>query len=105
MALRIRLTRAGKKKSSFYRVVVADSRRPRDGAFVELVGHYSPGRSGSLSLDLERIEEWMRKGARPSNAVARLMVRAKAEIKDTVAEKTEEAEAGAEKEETDEGAD
>ncbi len=97
--------RMGKKKSSFYRVVIADARKPRDGAFVDSVGHYSPGRNGALSLDVEKIEEWMKKGAKPSNAVARLMDRVKAEVIEPAAQKTEEPEpeAEAKKEEANEG--
>jgi len=97
LALRIRLTRTGKRKSSFYRVVVLDSSRPRDGAFLESLGHYSPGKSGTVSFDLGRIEEWMRRGAKPSNAVRKLMDRAKHEMIEKPAEKTPEAETGPEK--------
>ncbi len=105
LPLRIRLRRIGKKKSPSYRIVVADSRKPRGGSFLESIGHYSPGRNGTLKVDLDRVEHWMRTGAKPTNAVARLVTRARAELrpKEEPAEETEEA--GGKKEGVDEGAD
>ena len=74
MAVKIRLTRVGSKKNPIYRVVVADSRSPRDGRFIEIVGRYNPQTDPStISLDAERIQEWIGKGAQPSDSVKRLM--------------------------------
>ncbi len=74
--LRIRLTRKGFRKQPHYRVVVADQRAPRDGAFVDIIGHYNP-RTGpeSLHVDQEKARAWLGKGARPSDAVAKLFRR------------------------------
>ena len=74
MATRIRLARVGSKKNPIYRVVVADSRSPRDGRFIEIVGRYNPQYDPSTNeLDTEKIEEWIGKGAQPSESVKRLM--------------------------------
>ncbi len=72
--LRIRLRRTGKKKQASYRVVVADQRAPRDGAFVEVIGHYNPRTSPStLVLEEERVRYWLSQGAQPSETVHRLL--------------------------------
>ena len=72
--LRIRLRRTGKKKQPSYRVVVADQRAPRDGAFVEVIGHYNPRTDPStLVLDEERVKHWLARGAQPSETVHRLL--------------------------------
>ena len=74
MAVRMRLTRVGSKKNPIYRVVVADSRSPRDGKFIEIVGRYNPQHDPSLiEFDEDRVREWLGKGARPWDAVARLL--------------------------------
>lgn len=74
MATKIRLTRVGSKKNPIYRVVVADSRSPRDGKFIEIVGRYNPQTNPStISLDAEKIRAWIEKGAQPSDSVKRLM--------------------------------
>jgi small subunit ribosomal protein S16 len=74
--LRIRLRRVGKKKQPAYRLVVADSRAPRDGAFVEIIGHYNPRTEpATLEIDREKAESWLARGAQPSEAVARLLAR------------------------------
>ena len=74
MAARIRLARVGSKKNPVYRVVVADSRSPRDGRFIEIVGRYNPQTDPStIDLDRGRIDEWIGKGAQPSDTVKRLM--------------------------------
>ena len=74
MATRIRLARVGSKKNPIYRVVVADARSPRDGRFIEIVGRYNPQTNPStITLDTEKIDEWIAKGAQPSDAVKRLM--------------------------------
>lgn len=74
--LRIRLTRVGKKKKPAYRLVVADSRSPRDGAFVEIIGHYDPLQEpANLTVKEERAVDWLQKGARPSDTAAKLLSR------------------------------
>jgi small subunit ribosomal protein S16 len=68
--LTIRLSRIGKKKKPFYRVVVLDRRRPRDGRFVEIVGTYDPlKKPAEIKLDAERIRYWIGCGAQPSDTV------------------------------------
>ena len=80
MALKIRLARGGAKKRPYYRVVVADSRMPRDGRFIERVGSYNPmvpkDHDERLTLNGEKIAEWMGKGALPTDRVAKLMAQA-----------------------------
>jgi small subunit ribosomal protein S16 len=72
--LRIRLRRVGKKKAPSYRIVVADSRSPRDGRFVEVVGHYDPLTDpATVTVDEARVRDWMSKGAQPSDTVTRLL--------------------------------
>lgn len=74
MAVRIRLTRKGKKHQPTYRVVVADSRSPRDGRFIEQIGRYDPRQEPSLvEIDAERAAYWLANGARPSNQVRKLL--------------------------------
>ena len=74
MAVKIRLTRIGSKKNPIYRVVVADSRSPRDGKFIEIVGRYNPQSEPSLiELDEEKVRGWLEKGAQPTEPVARLL--------------------------------
>ena len=66
MAVKIRLTRIGSKKNPIYRVVVADSRSPRDGRFIEIVGRYNPQLEPSLiELDEAKVKDWLAKGAQP----------------------------------------
>ena len=70
----IRLRREGSSTRPRYRVVVADSRSPRDGRFIEVIGHYNPvTQPPTVKIDRERAENWMRKGAQPSGTVRRLM--------------------------------
>jgi small subunit ribosomal protein S16 len=72
--LSIRLRRSGATKKPHYRVVVADSREPRDGRFVEVVGHYDPRKDPAVvKIDTERTEYWIGKGARPSDTVRSLL--------------------------------
>lgn len=79
MAVKIRLARAGAKKKPFYRVVVTDSRSPRDGRFIEIVGRYNPRSKPTLvELELDRIKEWIGKGATPSETVEKLIAIAEA---------------------------
>jgi small subunit ribosomal protein S16 len=74
VAVRMRLTRVGSKKNPIYRVVVADSRSPRDGRFIEIVGRYNPQTEPStIDLDEDKVRDWLGKGAQPSGAVARLL--------------------------------
>ena len=76
--VRIRLTRLGAKKKPFYRVVVADSRSPRDGRALEILGHYNPMEEPPiLKLDVSRADHWISKGAQPSETVASLIKRAR----------------------------
>ena len=74
MAVRMRLTRVGSKKNPIYRVVVADSRSPRDGKFIEIIGRYNPQTDPStIELDDAKVKAWIDKGAQPSDAVAKLI--------------------------------
>ena len=74
MAVKLRLTRVGSKKNPIYRVVVADSRSPRDGKFIDIVGRYNPQTEPSLiELDEAKIRDWLGKGAQPTEPVARLL--------------------------------
>jgi len=75
--LKIRMSRGGAKKRPFYKIVVADSRRPRDGKFIEKVGFFNPllpkDKKERLSLDLDRIKFWLSQGAQPSERIARFL--------------------------------
>jgi len=74
MAVRIRLTRLGKKKQPTYRVVVADGRSPRDGRYIEQIGRYDPRQEPSvIEIDQERASYWLSRGAQPSDPVRRLL--------------------------------
>ena len=77
MSLKIRMSRGGAKKRPFYRIVVADSRMPRDGRFIEKIGHHNPmvpkGHPDRVVIDLERAKHWISNGARPSDRVARFL--------------------------------
>jgi len=74
VALRIRLRRTGAKKRPSYRVVVADSQAPRDGSFVEIIGHYDPLTDpATVKIDAERAKHWLKVGAQPSDRVAKLL--------------------------------
>ena len=78
MAVKIRLARHGAKKAPFYRVVVADERRARNGRFIEIIGRYNPCVTPSaIEIDLERVDEWMGKGAQPTEAAAKLIAAAR----------------------------
>ena len=72
MAVRIRLKRMGAKKKPFYRLVVADSRFPRDGRFIQEVGYYNPN-TKELNIDKESALDWLKKGAQPSDTVKALL--------------------------------
>jgi small subunit ribosomal protein S16 len=74
LAVKLRLTRVGSKKNPVYRIVAADSRSPRDGKFLEIVGRYNPQTDPStIELNEERIRDWLSKGAQPSETVQRLL--------------------------------
>jgi small subunit ribosomal protein S16 len=77
MSLKIRLSRGGAKKRPFYRVVVADSRMPRDGRFIEKLGTFDPIKpkdaTDRLVLDVEKAKDWIAKGAQPTDRVLRLL--------------------------------
>ncbi len=74
--VRIRLRRVGKRKQPHYRVVVADSRSPRDGAFIEVIGQYNPlANPSEITLDTDKALDWLRKGAKPSESVVALLKR------------------------------
>jgi small subunit ribosomal protein S16 len=73
MSVRVRLTRVGSKKNPIWRVVVADQRSPRDGRFIETIGHYNPQTEPStIVLDEERLAHWVARGAQPTNTVKQL---------------------------------
>jgi len=73
--VKIRLKRMGTTKRPFYRLVVADSRSPRDGRFIEAVGYYDPlPQPATVKIDAERVQEWLRRGARPSDSARDLLV-------------------------------
>ncbi len=78
MAVRIRLRRVGRKKMPYYRIVVADSKSPRDGRFIENIGQYNPRQSGDagVQVDAERANHWLDVGALPSDTVRSLLRRA-----------------------------
>ena len=74
MAVKLRLKRMGKKKAPYYRVIVADSRSPRDGRFIEEIGTYDPNQEpAAVKLDQEAAEKWLKAGAQPTETVARLL--------------------------------
>lgn len=74
MAVKIRLRRTGAKKQPSYRLVVADSKSPRDGRFIEILGHFNPRRTPvEVVLDEDKIKHWLGNGAQPSDTVARLL--------------------------------
>ena len=74
MAVRIRLTRVGARNNPIWRVVATDQRSPRDGRFLEVLGHYNPQTNPStIELREERVRSWLQKGAQPTNTVKRLL--------------------------------
>ena len=81
MAVKIRLRRLGAKKHPFYRVVVADSRYPRDGRFIEEVGTYNPMTDPSeIKINVDKVNEWIKKGAQPTDSVKSLLKRVKPSV-------------------------
>ena len=74
MAVKMRLKRMGQKKAPFYRVIVADSRSPRDGRFIEELGYYDPTKEPSvIKIDEELAKKWLANGAQPTESVAKLL--------------------------------
>jgi small subunit ribosomal protein S16 len=74
MSVRVRLTRVGSRKNPIWRVVVADQRSPRDGRFIEMIGHYNPQTEPStIAIDEERLRHWIGLGAQPTSTVKQLM--------------------------------
>jgi small subunit ribosomal protein S16 len=74
MAVKLRLTRIGSKKNPIYRIVAADSRSPRDGKFIEIIGRYNPQTDPSLiEVDEEKARKWLSNGAQPTDTVSRLL--------------------------------
>ena len=74
MAVKIRLRRMGAKKAPFYRIVVADSRYPRNGRFIEEIGYYNPAKdSTEVKIDAEKAKKWMSNGAQPTDTVRSLL--------------------------------
>ena len=74
--LRIRLARVGKKKQPAYRIVVADSRAPREGAFIKIIGHYNPlTNPATITVKEEEAVQWLQKGAQPSGTAAKILTR------------------------------
>ena len=77
MAVKIRLRRMGSKKAPFYRLIVADSKSPRDGKFIEELGYYNPlTEPSTVKIDEEKATAWLNKGAQPTEVVARLFDKA-----------------------------
>ena len=74
MSVKIRLSRHGGKKRPFYRIVVSDSRSPRDGKYIEQVGSYDPiSVSGGVAMNREKVEKWLKRGALPTQTVSELI--------------------------------
>ena len=74
MAVKIRLRRMGAKKAPFYRIVVADSRYPRNGRFIEEIGYYDPAKTpATVQIDAEKAKKWMSNGAQPTDTVRSLL--------------------------------
>ena len=76
MAVKMRLTRMGDKKAPFYRVIVADSRAPRDGKFIDIIGTYNPLTDpAQINIDKEKAEKWLKNGATPTDTAKQLLVK------------------------------
>ena len=77
MAVRIRLTRLGRKKKAYYRIIVADSESKRDGKFLDIVGTYDPLKNpAAITIDQTKLQEWLGKGAQPTTTVKSLISKA-----------------------------
>ena len=87
MAVAIRLRREGARNHPFYRIAVADQRSPRDGKFIELIGHYDPKQAGeNYKINLNRAEYWLSVGARPSQTVQSFITKARKAVASAPAE-------------------
>ncbi len=76
MAVKIRLTRMGDKKAPFYRVIVADSRAPRDGKFIDIIGTYNPLKDpAEIKIDTQKAEKWLKNGATPTDTARDILVK------------------------------
>lgn len=73
--VKIRLTRMGDHKSPFYRIIVADSRSPRDGRFIDILGTYDPHLDDGLKMDADKAKQWIKNGAQPTDTVRALLVK------------------------------
>lgn len=81
MSVKIRLSRHGAKKKPYYRIVVSDSRSPRDGKFIEQVGSYDPkAASGGVKINKEKVEKWLKQGARPTQTVSELIKKVRGNV-------------------------
>ena len=75
MAVKMRLTRLGDKKSPFYRIVIADSRTARDGSYIDKVGHYNPiANPAEIVIDKEKATDWLKKGVQPTDTVKNILI-------------------------------
>jgi small subunit ribosomal protein S16 len=75
MAVKMRLTRMGDKKSPFYRIVITDSRNARDGAYIDKVGHYNPtAQPAEIVIDVEKAKDWIAKGVQPTDTVRNILI-------------------------------
>ena len=75
MAVKMRLTRMGDKKSPFYRIVVTDSRNARDGAYIDKVGHYNPiSQPAEIVVDADKVKDWIAKGVQPTETVKSILI-------------------------------
>lgn len=82
MAVKIRLTRLGSKKAPFYRVVVADSRSPRDGRFIDVIGTYNPLTDpAEIKIDAEKANKWLANGAQPTDTARALLTKSGISLK------------------------
>lgn len=78
MSVKMRLRRHGGKKRPFYRIIVSDSRSPRDGKFIDQIGTYDPKAvSGGIKVDREKVEKWLKRGATPTQTVSEIIKREK----------------------------
>ena len=81
MSVKIRLSRHGAKKKPYYRIVVSDSRSPRDGKFIEQVGSYDPkAASGGVKINKEKVEKWLKQGARPTQTVSEFIEKVRGNV-------------------------
>ena len=84
MAVKMRLTRMGDKKSPFYRIVITDSRNARDGAYIDKIGHYNPtANPAEVVIDVDKAKDWLAKGVQPTETVKNLLVKTGALEKST----------------------